>query len=95
MPKPHHLAILTDSSNTFNMFNSLHALLAYNPILITAIDLLLKSGVQLCVFHIPQTENKVADALSRLDGMAASWLQPNLVISNFTPPQLMLGEVSL
>ncbi|KAF8240279.1 hypothetical protein L208DRAFT_1352889 [Tricholoma matsutake] len=52
-PKPHHLAILTDSSNTFDMFNTLHALPAYNPILITAIDLLVKSGIQLQVFHIP------------------------------------------
>lgn len=95
MPKPCRLAILTDSSNTFDMFNSLHTLLAYNPILITAVDLMLKSGVQLHVFHIPQSENKVADALSQLDGSTARQLQPDLVISNFTPPRLMLGEVSL
>jgi len=34
-PKPHHLAILTDSLNTFNMFNTLHAL----PVRATADDL--------------------------------------------------------
>lgn len=95
MPKPHHLTILTDSSNTFDMFNSLHALLAYNSILITAIDLLLKSGVQLHFFNVPQSKNKVADALSWLDGSTAHQLQSNLVISNFTPPQLALGEASL
>ena len=44
---PHCLAILTDSSNTFDMFNTLHALPAYNSILITATDLLITSGIQL------------------------------------------------
>jgi len=71
LSKPHHLAILTDSSNTFNIFNTLHALPAYNPILITAVDLLISSGIQLRVFHIPRNKNKVADALSGLDVSAA------------------------
>jgi len=47
LSKPHRLAILTDSSNTFDMFNTLHALPAYNPILITAVDLLISSSIQL------------------------------------------------
>lgn len=94
-PKPHRLAILTDSSNTFDMFNTLHALPAYNPILITAVDLLLDSGMQLRVFHIPRDENKVADALSRLDNDSACRLQPGLVVSNFTPPRFTLGEALL
>ncbi|KAF8229505.1 hypothetical protein L208DRAFT_1115875, partial [Tricholoma matsutake] len=63
-PKPCQLAILTDSSNTFDMFNTLHVLPAYTSILVTAIDLLLVSGALLHVFHIPQSKNKVADALS-------------------------------
>jgi hypothetical protein len=94
-PKPHRLAILTDSSNTFDMFNTLHALPAYNPILISATDLLLASGIQLRVFHIPREENKVADALSRLDVGGARQLQPNLAITNFLPPRFTLGEVRL
>jgi hypothetical protein len=94
-PRPRRLAILTDSLNTFDMFNTLHALPAYNPILITSIDLLLASGVQLRVFHIPRNENKVADALSRLDSVTACRLQPGLTITNFTPPRLTLGEPSL
>lgn len=68
---PCRLAILTDSLNTFDMFNTLHALPAYNPILIMLIDLLLTSGVQLHVFHISCNENKVADALSYLDSDTA------------------------
>ncbi|KAF8813433.1 hypothetical protein BYT27DRAFT_7084629 [Phlegmacium glaucopus] len=91
-PKPHRLAVLTDSSNTFNMFNTLHALPAYNPILITAADLLLASKIQLCVFHIPRSENKIADALSRLDDVTAKRLQPKLSITPFSPPRFTLGD---
>ena len=69
--RPCRLAIFTDNSNTFDMFNTLHALPAYNPILITATDLLITSGIKLRVFHVPQEENKVADALLRLDTSTA------------------------
>ena len=91
----HHLAILTDSSNTFDMLNTLHALPAHNSILITATDLLIASGIQLRVFHIPCKCNKVADALSCLDGSTAHHLQPELSITYFSPPRFMLGEVQL
>jgi hypothetical protein len=94
-PKPHRLAILTDSLNTFDMFNSLHALPAYNPILITATDLLLRSGIQLRVFHIPRNDNKVADALSRRDITTACHLHPTLTIASFSPPRFTLGEAQL
>jgi len=94
-PKPHRLAILTDSLNTFDMFNSLHALPAYNPILITATDLLLHSGIQLRVFHIPRNDNKVADALSRRDITTACHLHPTLTIASFSPPRFTLGEAQL
>ena len=94
-PKPSRLAILTDSSNTFDMFNMLHALPAYNPILITAIDLLIRSKIQLRVFHISRNNNRVADALSRLDPFTAQQLQPGLVVSYFSPPRFTLGEVAL
>jgi hypothetical protein len=60
------IAIYSDNSNTVDMFNSLRAQPLYNPLLITAIDLLLDHGVDLHVFHIPGQVNIVADALSRL-----------------------------
>jgi len=94
-PKPRRLAILTDSFNTFDMFNMLHALPAYNPILITAVDLLISSGIQLQVVHVPRNENKVADALSCLDTTTACLLQPDLVITKFSPPHFTLGEAQL
>jgi hypothetical protein len=93
--RPYHLAIFTDSSNTFDMFNSLHALPAYNPILITATDLIINSGIQLRVFHIPRGENKVADALSCLDVPTAHRLQPELAVASFSPPRFTLGEMKL
>jgi hypothetical protein len=85
-PKPLRLAILTDNSNTFDMFNSLYALPAYNPILITAVDLMISANIQIRVFHIPRAENGVADALSRFDNASACVLQPGLLIRNFSPP---------
>jgi hypothetical protein len=95
MPTPRRLAILTDSLNTFDMFNTLHALPAYNPILITATDLLIRSNIQLRVFHIPRDYNSVADALSRRDIALASRLQPGLTVTTFSPPRFTLGEVQL
>ena len=94
-PQPRRLAILTNSLNTFDMFNTLHALPAYNPILITAVDLLLASNIQLRVFHIPHNENKVADALSHLDCTTARWFHPGLVVTRFSPPWFMMGEAQL
>jgi len=93
--RPYRLALFTDSLNTFDMFNTLHALPAYNPILITATDLLIISGIQLRVFHIPREENTIADALSRLDANTACRLQPGLTVANFSPPRFTLGEAHL
>ena len=97
--KAYRLAILTDSLNTFGMFITLHALPAYNPILITATDSdLIASGIQLRVYHIPHhgESNKVADALSRLDVATAQQFQPILAVSIFSPPsRFTLGEARL
>jgi hypothetical protein len=94
-PKPSHLAILTDNSNTFNMFNWLYALPTYNPILITAVDLMISANIQLHVFHIPRVENGVADALSQFDNQSARLLQPRLTIRKFSPPCFLLGATQL
>jgi hypothetical protein len=77
------------------MFNTLHTLPAYNPILITAINLLITSNIQLQVFYIPHELNKVVDALSHLDVTTACQLQPGLSVTKISPPQFMLGEIQL
>lgn len=93
--KPLCLTILTDDSNTLDMFNFFYALSAYNPILVTAVDLMISAGIQLHVFHIPHAENQVADALSHFDNATAHVLHPELIICNFSPPQFMLGATTL
>ena len=70
-------------------------LLAYNPILITAVDLMISAGIQLRVFHIPHAEHQVADALSCFDNTAARVLEPGLLIQKFSPPQFTLGATTL
>jgi hypothetical protein len=77
------------------MFNSLYALPAYNPILITAIDLIISADIQIRVFHIPRAENQVADALSCFDNASACVLQPGLLIQKFSPPRFSLGAAQL
>jgi hypothetical protein len=88
------VVIFTDNENTVNMFNSLHASPHLNPILITAVNLLLTSNVELRVLHIAGTTNQTADALSRFNNNRLSSIAPNLSVSKFTPPQLSKGALT-
>jgi hypothetical protein len=94
-PIVRRIVIFTDNENTVSMFNSLHASPILNPILLTAIDLLLQFDVQLRVFHVPGTDNGVADALSRFDNERALLLHHKLTIKPFIPPHLTLGATTL
>ena len=87
------LAIFSDNSNTVNMFNSLEAQPLHNPLLTTAVDLLLWSHIQLHVFHIPGEHNVVADALSCSLFHNAHIHSSALQIHPFTPSWLTLGAV--
>ena len=73
------------------MFNSLHALSVYNFILITTINLLIKSHILLHVFHILYNQNSTADALSHLGQTTTCHLQPNLI--NSTPSNYAGGFI--
>jgi hypothetical protein len=77
------------------MFSSLRAQPLYNPLLLTAVELLLEHSVDLRVFHIAREDNIVADALSCFRFDIISMHAPLLRISQFLPPRLMLGAVSL
>ncbi|KJA19287.1 hypothetical protein HYPSUDRAFT_143936 [Hypholoma sublateritium FD-334 SS-4] len=84
--------IHTDSSNTFDIFNSLRCQPAYNHILKSAIDILIDGSHDLRVLHVPGIENSVADALSHFDFARAESLSPGLKIQPLQPPRLMLGH---
>lgn len=89
---PMRLIIYTNNSNTVAIFNSLHALPEYNPILKFAVDVLLRTHHQLRVLHVPGDENVVADSISRGFLDRAQDLVPGLVINDsFQPPHELLG----
>ena len=92
-PATNRIVIFTDNENTVNIFNSLHASSKLNPILITAVNLLLSSTTELRVIHVPGATNNTADALSRLDNDRARLLSPGISITTFIPPQLSKGAV--
>ena len=63
-PGATRLLIATDNTNTFNIFMSLSAQPVYNPILISAVNVLLCCNVDLRVVYIPGPLNHITDALS-------------------------------
>ena len=68
------------------MFNTLCAQPLYNPLLLTSVDIILTSSMHLQVWHVPGSENLVADTLSHfhLDIIAVNAL--GIVILDFQPP---------
>ncbi len=88
------LAILSDNSNTVAIFNSLRATPNYNPILKSAVDVMLKAPLDICVNHIPGELNIVADALSRGKLELVRELVPGVTLLPLIPPQDALGAKS-
>jgi len=84
-PTPHHLTIHTDSSNSFNIFNSLHASDPYNSILMSAASIQINYGIDLCIFFIKGKQNTIADALSHHSFDFIHNLVPNVSIRHFMP----------
>src|SRR5258708_4215274 len=90
-PPPKHLAIHTDSSTSFSIFNSLRAISLYNPIIFSSVKICLLFKIDLHVFFIEGKKNTIADALSCHALPLAHHLAPGLNILFFMPPQLLLG----
>jgi len=88
---PKCLLIYTDNMNTFDIFNSLAAAPPYNRILMSAVDVIIGSGIDLRVVWIPGEENAVADALSRFKNHLLAVAYPRLRVEPFKPPQDGLG----
>ena len=87
-PKRSKIIIYTDNSNTVDIFRSFHCLPAYNPLLKTAVNIILSNDYSLRVLHVPGSENVVADALSRVKFSVALQLEPLLRLALFNPPVL-------
>lgn len=63
-PKSQKIVIYSDSQNTVDIFNSLHAQPLYNPLLKFAVDTLISGNHKLKVLHISGKLNVCADLLS-------------------------------
>src|SRR5258708_16310492 len=90
-PPPKHLAIHTDSSTSFGIFNSLCTISLYNPIIFSSVKIRLQFKIDLHVFIIEGKKNTIADALSCCALSLARHLAPGLKILFFMPPQLLRG----
>lgn len=88
VPHAKRIGIFTDSQVSVDMFSSLKAEPAYNPILLRACELQLLHNVSCRVWHIPGAQNTVANALSRGRLDLATSLRPGLIISHCTPTTL-------
>jgi hypothetical protein len=92
---PKQLLIFSDLMNMVNTFNSLKADNDYNSLLHFAVEILLWSKISLCVYHIPDDENVVADTLSHFLWDVAQAHLPGLSIHLFQPPQDVMGVSKL
>ncbi len=90
-PVPKHLAIDTDSSTSFSIFNSLCAISLYNPIIFSSVKICLQSKIDLHIFFIEGKKNTIIDALSHCALSLACSLAPGLKILFFMPPQVLMG----
>lgn len=88
---PQKMIIYTDNMNTVNIFNMLHALPLYNPMLRHVVDIIINDKHKLSVRHIPGELNEVADLISCEKFDDARRLFPSLYIKSFQPPQSLLG----
>lgn len=89
------LAVLSDNTNSVAIFNSLRATPVYNPILKSAVDVMIDCAVDVRVDHIPGELNIIADALSRGKLELVRELVPDIVLFPLIPPQDALGALPL
>ncbi|KAH9858114.1 hypothetical protein C2E23DRAFT_865081 [Lenzites betulinus] len=85
------LAVLSDNSNSVAIFNSLRATPTYNPILKSAINVMIDCDIDVCVDHIPGELNVIADALSRGKLDLVRERVPGITLLQFSPPRDALG----
>lgn len=74
----------------FDIFVLLSMLPAYNPILMSTINMLLNYKINLHVAHIPGSENIVVATLSHYNNDFMTRLMSSLQMGTFQPPQDVL-----
>ena len=89
---PSRLAIFTDNLNTVQVFESLRSGGGYEELLLRACGILIRSGIDLRVWHVPGERNVMADALSRGLRHVVRLYDPHVVFFDFIPPQATLGD---
>jgi hypothetical protein len=94
-PKLDRLLVHSDSTNTVDMFNSLHTKPHYNTILVSSINARIHASLDVRASHVPGNLNVIANAVSRENFSLAYRLVPDLTILSFTPPWDALGEYAL
>ena len=87
------ILIYTNNANTVDIFQSLRCLPAYNHLIKTAVDILIKNNFSLRVLHVPGEDNVVADALSRVQFSIALQIEPSLNLYTFNPPGMVGSAV--
>ncbi|OBZ74757.1 hypothetical protein A0H81_05566 [Grifola frondosa] len=87
-------AVLSDNTNAVRIFNTLRASPVYNPILLSAVDVMIHDRLQVRVDHVPGAHNTVADALSHGKLDKARELAPGIQLFPFIPPRNALGAPS-
>ena len=87
------LLVATDNTNTFDIFASLNAGPVCNPILISAVNVILQWDIDLWVVYIPEALNHVTDTLSQYHNDLVNLLVLGIQIESFTPPQDVMGAV--
>ena len=88
------IAVLSDSFNAVSIFRTLRATPVYNPILMSAVDVLIANEMEHRIDHVPGECNVVADALSHSRSDLVHTLHPGpipLHILPFTPPSNALS----
>jgi hypothetical protein len=85
------LLVLSDNSNTVDIFQSLHCKPPYNDLLKFTVSLLLKHHISLRVVHVPGIDNIVANALSQFGNGRAHAACQELKISTFEPIRVTMG----
>ncbi|KAF8545849.1 hypothetical protein OG21DRAFT_1518488 [Imleria badia] len=89
------LAVYSDSTFAVDVFSTLCASPSFNGVLLTSVDTLIASSIDLRVVHLTGKQNTVADSLSHFHNDSVRSSVPGISILPFKPPRDTLGAAPL